>query len=268
MDPFYGMMTPKMLPEERLRALASGIRGASADGAQLAVSALPEVAAQGRLMQTQGQQQAQNIGLQQARAQSEETDRQRIASLLGQSRNLAKMSSSAQGQFEEAASTISKLLTAVNIYDPGFQSKLPGRFLASAANSLASTTGLEFGTTELAANYWSSLKYMWELAERNKLFGAALTNNELAEWNRAAPSPGDTVETTERKLAVMKRLAVKAARKMYATGKAKGLPQDYLDVNLSSSVEGRGGTDLSDLFGGSDVENLSDEELLEMYRAY
>ena len=271
MDPYLAMMSMQQLPEEKLRTMARKLRGQSMDAAALATSSIPEVSQQGRDMQRGARETARDIGYQQNRGLSAAVDALTASQKGSEELGFSKMSNTATEKFENAAQDINNLLDTIDNYRPEYQSIFPTRGLGNLENALASTTGIG---DEDQATWWSTLKYLYELPTRNKLFGSALTNTEQAEWNRASPSPGDTAEVTQRKLRILKKIASDKGRKMYETGKAKRMPADYLEATLGGVMERVGGrpsigvgeTIRGEFSGGGGLEGMSTEELMELYR--
>jgi len=266
MDPILAMMG-QLPDEERRRMMAQMLRGQARAGGALSTSSIPEVASQGQNMQTLAQDAAQNIGLQKAKADTlASQERMSLARTLSSMKGeddsrpdwASKASNSALEKFEEAASNANMLLSIANSYKDEYQSLLPFRPLANAENAVAQNLGV--GNKD-QAEWWAALKQVWELPTRNALFGSALTTGELKEWNRAAPSPGESAEATRTKLTILERLTKKAIQKMRKGAERKGWDREYVDNMLETDygfgdiIEGSPGTPTS-------AKDMSDEELL------
>ena len=274
MDPFYPMMTMADVPEEKIRALAKTLAQRSIHGAGLAVTDIPEIAAQGRLMQTDSHQAALNTGLQAARRSAEETDRLK-AHALSKSVGFVKPSNTSLAKFEEDANLTGNALNLVERWDPSFASTLPGP-LGELENTVTRSVKGFFGN-QAQAEWWSDFKDQWENIRRHALFGSALTASEKVEWRKAQPNPGDSQEFIASKLQTLRRLQLKLAAQSVLNASNKGWDSQYLYDQYSNVlppefwsdprgfIKGKNldlkDTDLNQLQQQQQLKNLSLEEL-------
>ena len=272
MDPYLAMMGEEVDPKKR-RMLSKALQAQAAAGGALSTSSIGDVANQGSLMQRTAQDTAQNIGLQKAKQdqlayQEKQANIKNAIDLMDATESsrgdwAAKASNSALEKFESAASDAQKLLGITKSYKEEYQSTLPFRTPANIENAIAQNLGI--GNKD-QAQWWAALKQTWELPERNSMFGSALTTSELAEWNRAAPSPGETADSTKAKLAILEEITNKALARMRKAAERKGWDREYVDSMLDSEYN------FADIIEGSagppkKPSDFTDEELMEALRS-
>ena len=154
MDPYMAMMNTGELDEEKLRALSEQLRGSSATGSRLSTSSLEPIQAQGRLMQNQANQKAQQIGLMQARSsaakQKAVMDKAKL-NQMEQYTNFSSVSNSASAKFEEKAMNFAKIGSLVNRWDDEYRSSVP---FAGDLQNWAGSHGVGSDTSKAQAEWW------------------------------------------------------------------------------------------------------------------
>ena len=225
MDPFTAMMSMEDLPEEQLRALANQLRGTAATGGQLSTSTIEPVQQQAKLMQLQSNDQAQRIGLQNAKkAELEERKAQREANRLEkamdrQARLMAasmkakgdkgyKLSDTAAKKFRDRAETIGVIRDLSNSFEDDYAGSIP--FLGEAENWLANK-GVGTDKQKGQSEWWGNWKKFYENIERNRLFGSALTDSEQRQWRASNITPDMEAGQIRSRLKVLNDLSQKAA---------------------------------------------------------
>lgn len=220
MDPYEALMSMQDIPEEQQRMLANQIRGGAATGAQLSTSTIEPVQNQGRLMQTQANSQAQNIGLMNSRKkllEDREKDRQArvFTAALKQSGEdgspFNNITSTERTKAVEKAQLDSKEVELLDAWNPDMQTQFLGNIVGWAADRGMPLTD----AAERSVNYWKQYA-QWENRVRNKLFGSALTGYELTAWKKATANASMSPEIVRKfmgiqRAAIEKRQAEEAA---------------------------------------------------------
>jgi len=101
-------------------------------------------------------------------------------------------------------------------------------YIADAANALASKTGI--GNAE-RADWWRDYQNQKNII-RNKLFGAALTATEAAEFNKASIDPSLSDRTIKTNLALQHDAVRRAAKKMVDFYTARGANPQQIEAAL------------------------------------
>jgi len=89
--------------------------------------------------------------------------------------------------------------SVVNSWDDSYSLKIPGARVLT--NALAAKVPiLTTESAEKAQSWWASFNNTYTLPERNRLFGATLTDNEQAEWKRNAINENMSAKQIREKL--------------------------------------------------------------------
>ena len=235
MDIYQAMMGTDSLDEEQMRMLAEQLRGGSGTGARLSTSSLEPIQNQGRLMQTQANQQAQQVGLMQSRKmaadQKAQSDAAKNAALSG-SLGFSKPSNKATAEFEEAAGMVGTISGMAN----SFKDEYTADFLTGGMQEFLGKTGgmPATETMEEMGRWWSDWKAHYENIQRNKLFGSALTESEKAEWRKANINSNMKPGTVRDKLETLDRLN----KKMAAYGARNAINKNWKPTYVQDVYEG------------------------------
>jgi hypothetical protein len=275
MDPYLGLLTFQDIPPEKQRELSRQLREQSVGGAALSVTDLPEVSAQGRLMQTGAQTAARDIGLQEARKARERNYRE--VGLAKASGRGGLPTSRVGKEFEDEGKKASKYMSIFNRWQPDYIAELPFGPAASVENWAARSMGVG---NVAQGEWWSDYKSMYENVKRHGLFGAALTGTELAEWKKAEIQPTDTAEQVQSKLNTQKRVVQFEIAKSARTALHKwdptyvyyalqyAMPEEAwgdLDSYIAGQHQGMQGSDIA---RKQNLEEMSEEEIRRRLQEY
>lgn len=289
MDPYQALMSMEDIPEEQLRMLAQQLRGTAATGGQLSTSTIEPVQAQARLMQTQANQQAQNVGLQnfrkkqlaQMKEMNDDDNKYRLTAAMAKARGdvdgkdwVNKPSASALTKFEDEAKKVGSVDMLVSSFRPEFVGSIPMGGLAEnwMTDNLLGDNASE--TMKRQAEFWRNFNRYYNNIERHELFGSALTAPETAAWKAANVGPNASASEVQRAMetldSISKKLAAKsslnALNKNYSP---KYVYDNYADVlpaevfetedTLRQYIQG-----LSNKMKGGGADQYSTEELMQM----
>lgn len=186
MDPYLAMMGQPADDQQR-QAMARLLREQGRAGGALSTSSIDTVADQGARMQESALGQAENIGLQKARQDrlnSEKEDRLLRRALEAQ--ELAneeddygyKISPSERKEARTLTDNWRQQVSSLQSWDPSKQTQALG-----GAQGWLAERGLNVGSEADELQAWWAQFRQWENAARNDLFGSALTGPELRAWN-------------------------------------------------------------------------------------
>ena len=122
----------------------------------------------------------------------------------------------------------------------GFQDGYGGyktSWAGDVSNSVGRNLGLGLGDQ---GDWWSDYQTRKNLI-RNQLFGAALTAQEKAEFDKADINPGMTPAAIRKNLNRQQELATNAARKMATAYAQHGYSRDAIEAALGMSLDDIGG---------------------------
>jgi hypothetical protein len=275
MDPFQALMGTEILEEDKQKMLSQMLRGKAASGAGLATSGLREVADQGRLMQTSAQQDAQNIGLQQARAKQEEgrrLDDMLRASTAAAGSGFSKVSGGrADKLYEEVERAGTVLSLAKGLPNAGNEG---GMYGAGTVKNWLATNAPLLATEDMEdkADMWRNWNMEYNNITRHGLFGSALTATEKAAWRAASINENMTPEQIAKNMTVLEKITQgKAAKRAIALMNEKRDPQwiydNYVDILPDDFwADPRGWRDqnkqiLESFTSNVSVQDLSDEDI-------
>lgn len=295
MDPYTALMSMEDIPEDQLRVLAAQLRGRAATGGQLSSSTIAPVQEQARLMQTEANQQAGNIGLQQYRKKQMEEDRlardeDRKAQVLvaamraagkgrGGSDWVNKPSASALTKFEDEAKKVGSLDMIRNTFDPSYVGSLP---MSGLAENWLTDNVLGRAAPEgmrRQSEWWRNFNRFYTNIERHELFGSALTAAEQSAWKASNVGPDATAEEVARAMETLDSISKKLAAKSALNALNKNYDPEYVYDNYADVLPREVFTDrdtlrayvesLSTRLGTNPkaVGDMTDEELLEAARA-
>jgi hypothetical protein len=300
MDPFYGLMTSEIPEEEQLRMLAQQLRGASATGGQLSTSTIEPVSAQGAAMQTNANEQAAGIGLQNFRKKQlaemarsndedrklrllETTARMKIAGMKAAGKAAKsgtgqdvfnKLTSSERTKAMEQAMLDNSEVSLIEGWTPDVQQPVVGGITGWLGNKGIPLTD----DAERMTNYWKEYSN-WENRVRNSIFGSALTGFEIKAWEKANVNASMQPELVRERMGVRRSVMEKKAAEQADIMRDYGWPEPTLQ-KLFKILPPEAWQDLQGFAaqkdqyfkdyvnaegaGEDDLANTSDEDLLRM----
>lgn len=276
-DPYQAMMSPQTLEEEEMRQLAASLRGNSSVGGRLSTSSLEPIQNQGRLMQGQADQKAQQIGLMQSRKMAADnklmSDAIR-ASATDKDSPFNKITSAERRAAVENMATNNSEAMLVDTWKPEFQMQGVG----GAVEWLAGK-GMPMGEgIEDSVNYWKNYAD-WENKVRKSLFGSALTGYELKAWDKFTVNSKMDPSLVAKNMAIRKTVMMKKAAEEAANMLDYGWPpttvqrmfkvlppEAFDDLDAFADIQEASYKDAFDSMGegGGGVTDLSDEDLMRM----
>ncbi|MEE8386354.1 MAG: hypothetical protein V3S01_10595 [Dehalococcoidia bacterium] len=262
-------MSTDIVGADEKKRLAQHLRNKAVGGAALSVTDLDEISQQGRGMQQQAQTMARDIGLQQARAEREMTDRARLSRAVQQS-NQYKISPTERRHLREQTEDWRKENSVLKSWSPEKQTPMVGKLGAWAVRA-----GVPMPEAMEEANAWWSNYAEWENKARNTLFGSALTEGEQRAWDRTAINPNMQPSAVQKNIRAKQVLIKKKAAERLLHASSIGHHPGELKANLGDVLPDEAFSNpaayaekvalefdavMSSL--AEDAETMSDEELL------
>lgn len=293
MDPYMAMMGTEELDKEKLRMLADQLRGGSATGARLSTSSLEPIQNQGRLMQTQADTRARDIGLQQSRREAQKAAEARDASRqsqLDQKRRFSMFSGSFTENLRDQAMATEETMALIGRFGSNeFAGDIP--LMGKAENWLVGKAPSLFSDEKKRSTaWWKDWNNYYNNPTRNKLFGSALTAAEQRAWDSANIHPDMSDEEITLALGTLADVVKKRSLADLQTVRTQGMPEEFsqsiyqdilnedefadpssartaLQQRLSDPNYRVGERGLADKEDGRDLESMSLEELRALRQA-
>jgi len=146
--------------------------------------------------------------------------------------------------FEELGADIAPVAYAIEGYKPEFSKPtllgmdMEGMPLVNSAENWAANNAsvLTNDSEEEKATWWAGYRKFYELMERHKFFGAALTPTEQASWKAANINESMEAEDIQIRLNAIMNIKDRALIKAGDIARLKGASNEYIDMVLGNNM--------------------------------